>query len=122
MGDTRQTDLSDFLPGGPLHRHADFDGRTYDRGLDLVRLKGTLRAVFSVLCDGQWKTLSEIAAQAEKFSGRRCPEAGVSARLRDLRKDKFGGFEVESRRSDRGDGIWLYRLKVPDGTGAAACP
>jgi len=119
MPDARQTDIADFLPGGAFQKHPDFDGNTYDRSLDLVRLKGVLRAVFSVMCDGDWKTLSQISQEAEQFSGRRCPEAGVSARLRDLRKDKFGGFTVESRRADGGDGTWVYRLITKSDAGAA---
>jgi hypothetical protein len=40
------------------------------------------------------------------------PEGSVSARLRDLRKDKFGGFEVERKRDSIEKGLFLYRLVV----------
>ena len=36
-------------------------------------------------------------------------EAGISARLRDLRKEKFGGYSIERKRSD--EGLWWYRME-----------
>jgi len=38
------------------------------------------------------------------------PEASVSARLRDLRKAKFGGYRVERQRVREGRGLYHYRL------------
>lgn len=88
-------------------RRAEFDGSTYDSTLDYQRLSGQLKRVFGVISKGGWYTLAEIA----NLTGDRS-EAAVSARLRDLRKPKFGAFEVERRR--RGEakaGLWEYRLK-----------
>jgi hypothetical protein len=88
-------------------RRAEFDGITYEPKLDYQRLSGQLRRVFGVMVKGGWWTLAEIARQTGDQS-----EAAISARLRDLRKPKFGGFEVERRR--RGEarkGLWEYRLK-----------
>ena len=53
---------------------------------------------------GHWYKLHEIATQTND------PEASVSARLRDLRKAKFGGHEIERRYV--GDGLWEYRMIV----------
>lgn len=83
----------------------DFDGGTYRRPLDHVRLASQLYRVHTVMGDGQWRTLGELAAEVG------ATEPAVSARLRDLRKPKYGGFHVEHRR--RGDpthGLWEYRL------------
>ena len=83
-----------------------FDGITYSPEFDYTRLGAQLRRVFDVVRSGRWYTLSELS----NLTGDRS-EAAISARLRDLRKPKFGGFEVERRR--RGDpklGIWEYRL------------
>jgi len=69
--------------------------RLLDRVRDLMR-------------DGRWRTLAEIV---ELCGG---SEAGVSARLRDLRKPQHGGRRVERRR--RGEprlGLWEYRLEEP---------
>ncbi|HEX6038881.1 hypothetical protein [Longimicrobium sp.] len=43
------------------------------------------------MADGKWRTVPELAVLAG------CTEAGASARLRDLRKPKFGRFTVERR-------------------------
>lgn len=80
----------------------DFDGATYRRDRDHARLGGQLRRVADALADGCWWTL---AALAERTGD---PEASVSARIRDLRKGKFGGYTVEHRND--GGGLWRYRL------------
>jgi hypothetical protein len=88
-------------------RQAQFDGITYDPSLDYQRLSGQLKRVFSVMIKGGWYTLSEIAAYTGDHS-----EAAISARLRDLRKPKFGAFQIErQRRGDAKRGLWEYRLK-----------
>jgi hypothetical protein len=88
-----------------------FDGATYDRGLDGIRLTGQLQRVFDYMETGQWRTIPEIAS---KVGG---SEAAVSARLRDLRKPKFGGYLVEKRRvGDPTDGLWEYRLLLQAGS------
>ncbi len=82
----------------------DFDGETYDRARDHQRLTGEMAVVFRLMEDGDWRTLHEISAQTL------APEASVSARLRDLRKAKFGGHTVERRYVTAG--LWEYRLEV----------
>lgn len=85
----------------------DFDGRTYNKKLDRSRLTGQWLLVFDLMKDGAWRTLREIADRTG------CPEASVSARLRDFRKAKFGGHAVDRRR--RGiwtDGVWEYQVKT----------
>lgn len=82
-----------------------FDGKTYQAELDLERLASSLDRVKALMRDGRWRSLSEIAQRCG------CSEAGASARLRDLRKPRFGRYTVERRR--RGDpkaGLWEYRL------------
>lgn len=82
-----------------------FDGATIDQEFDVERLTGQLKRVYQLMSDGQWRTLREIQ---DIVGG---SEAGVSARLRDLRKSRWGGFEVERRR--RGDpkqGLHEYRI------------
>lgn len=90
-------DLLDGIP--PLHA---FDGHTYDPAQDFHRLKGQLAKVFRAMQDGQWHCLSHLAEIAGGS------EAGVSARIRDLRKPKFGAHNIERRRN--GGGLWVYRL------------
>ncbi|VTR92794.1 unnamed protein product [Gemmata massiliana] len=84
------------------------DGATFDRKFDLRRLNDQLRRVFAVMKDGQWRTLSEICAATGDMS------QSVSARVRDFRKAKFGGFVVERRRRGQASrGLWEYRVIVP---------
>jgi len=92
-------------------RRAQFDGITYSPTLDRKRLGAQLRRVLEVMERGGWYTLAEIAAHTGDAS-----QAAISARLRDLRKEKFGGFEVERRRrGEPRNGLWEYELKTPGG-------
>lgn len=76
---------------GPLF-DAHHDGETYEPALDKERLNAQQQRVFDAIKDGEWRTLYAIAQKTGD------PETSVSARLRDLRKPKFGGYEVERRR------------------------
>jgi hypothetical protein len=82
----------------------DFDGATYDVSLDSQRLGTQLSDVRNVMCDGIWRTLDEIISAIGRGT-----QTGISARLRDLRKPKFGGWTVESRRRTP-NGLWEYRI------------
>ena len=81
-----------------------FDGSDYDHKRDGIRLTGQLERVFDVMKHGQWVTLRELSDRS------RCPEASASAQLRNLRKDRFGGFEIEKKYAT--SGLFLYRLKL----------
>jgi hypothetical protein len=87
-------------------KHFSFDGATA-LGVDLPRLAGQLARVFNLMRDEKYRNLTEIAA----LTG--CLETSASARLRDLRKLKFGGHAVDARRAENEPGlIWEYRLTV----------
>jgi hypothetical protein len=83
---------------------AQFDGDTYDDEQDAERLGRQLDRVRQVMSDGQWRSLKQLAKETGS------PEASVSARLRDLRKDKHGGLLVTSRRKAEDEGTWEYCL------------
>lgn len=78
------------------------DGRTYEPGLDYDRLNAQAKRVVTVMLDGQWHTLRGVSEATGD------PEASISARLRDFRKEKFGRHMVERRRLE--DGLWAYRI------------
>jgi len=84
-----------------------FDGATFTPVLDEARLSSSLQRVVKVMRDGQYRTLREIANMAQ------CSEAGASARLRDLRKDRFRAeyrvLEVNSMRL-AATGTWKYKV------------
>lgn len=89
-----------------------FGGHTYVPEHDLVRLTGALKAVREIMADGKWRTLAELRFD----TGEKYTESNLSARLRDLRKEIFGGLTVELRR--RGDpkrGIHEYRVSPEKG-------
>ena len=82
-----------------------FDGLTYDKEQDEVRLTTLFDKVLELMKDGHWRTLNEIAFQV---GGQ---VQSVSARLRDARKPQFGGYQVERKRV--GGGLWIYRVLDP---------
>ena len=81
-----------------------FDGETYVPALDGERLKSQLERVKALMSDGRWRTLADIRYACGGT------EAAVSARLRDLRKDRWGAHTVERRRVPDADGLHEYRL------------
>ncbi len=82
----------------------NFSGQTFDRVKDGKRLSSQLAKVQDLMADSNWRSLREIA-EAVKGS-----EAGVSARLRDLRREWNGAHEIEKRRVAGHSGLWQYRL------------
>jgi uncharacterized protein (DUF2132 family) len=83
-----------------------FDGDTYKHERDGERLSSQYRRVFDLMRDGCWRTLTDIAMST--FDN----EASISARLRDMRKERFGGHNVERRYVANGE--WEYRLLVAE--------
>lgn len=83
---------------------ADHDGKTYQSERDKNRLNGQQAVVFEAMKDGAWRTLARIHAMTG------APEASISARLRDLKKQKFGGHTLDKRYLR--DGLWEYRVIV----------
>lgn len=99
---TQQGSIFEHLPDPDP---ANQDGETFDAGVDGVRLNAQTQRIFEAMKDHQWRTLGEIAAIT------RDGEPSISARLRDLRKEKFGSYEVARRR--RGEakrGLWEFQL------------
>lgn len=93
-----------------------YGGKTFDPHLDEERLNDQTIRIYRLMNDSQWRTLGEISSATGD------PEASVSARLRDLRKDEFGGFVVERRRRGMAAaGLWEYQL-LPPGSAVTATP
>jgi len=81
-----------------------FDGATYEPEHDEQRLTSQLAKVKQLMSDGEWRTLSEIASAVNGS------EAGVSARLRDLKSPRKFGLNIEKQRVS--GGLWKYRMVV----------
>jgi len=80
------------------------DGSTYSHPRDGVRLHAQHHRVLACLRDGAWWTLGTLREATGD------PEASISARLRDLRKPRFGAHLIEGRYVRRG--LWEYRLVI----------
>ena len=83
------------------------DGETFDPQQDGPRLHRQLATVKAQMAGGRWYSLAEL----ERLTG--YPQASISARLRDLRKSRFGGYTVERQRLKDGSGTWFYRVVMP---------
>lgn len=70
------------------------------------RLEKLLLRVKRLMADGRWRTFEEIV---QLVGG---SEAGVSARLRDLRKWGFGSHTVNRQRRGPIDGLYEYQLVI----------
>ena len=80
-----------------------FDGITINDERDNGRLQRQLQIVRCVMLERPiWYTLADLANRTN------FPEASISARLRDLRKEKFGAYNVERQYAERG--LWRYRV------------
>ena len=80
-----------------------FEGSHYQDKRDRKRLTGQIGRVYRLMDDGHWRTLDEIVC------GTGDPHASVSAQLRNLRKEKFGGHIVDTQYID--NGLYEYRLQ-----------
>jgi DNA-binding NarL/FixJ family response regulator len=80
-----------------------FDGAVIDHKVDQKPLEKQLKAIYNLMQDGVYRSLSDIATKLN------IGESSVSAQLRNLRKERYGGFEVQKTRVDR---LWLYRLAL----------
>ncbi|MEJ7804368.1 MAG: hypothetical protein WKG03_00385 [Telluria sp.] len=88
-----------------------FNGPDYVAKRDDERLTAQMSRIWAFMCGGAWHTLGQIAANCS------APEASVSAQLRHLRKDRFGGHAIEKKHLGRG--LYEYRL-IPNTEAQAA--
>lgn len=79
-----------------------FDGSDIHQLRDGVRLTGQLERIMNCLNLGSWWTLNQLMQQTGD------PPASISAQLRNLRKERFGGHVIEKRYVD--SGLYEYRL------------
>ena len=86
--------------------NGDRSGKNFSRARDGERLARQTRAVWNVMRVMGWRTLPELASVLDE------PQQSISARLRDLRKPRFGGWDVQ--RQYEGNGVWAYRVLKPE--------
>jgi hypothetical protein len=76
-----------------------------DESQDWRQLTNQLARVRVYMLQSNWRTLREI----EDALGH--PQASISARLRDLRKSRYGSYIVARRRRE-GMKVWEYRVMI----------
>ena len=81
-----------------------FNGDDYQPDRDDARLTRQHERVRDVLLDGAWRTLDGIAMLTGD------PTPSISAQLRHLRKERFGGYTILKRYVS--DGLYEYRMEV----------
>ncbi len=79
----------------------------YTGALSDKRPASQIAIVYRELAKG-WTDLYEITKAVRSKLDCHASETSVSARVRDLRKAKFGGLTVETRRLS--SGTWQYRI------------
>jgi hypothetical protein len=80
-----------------------FAGDDFIAERDEGRLTAQHERVLALMQDGEWRTLRQIAVVTKD------PEASISAQLRHLRKERFGGYTVDKRYV--GNGLYEYRVQ-----------
>lgn len=90
-----------------IKERALFDGKTFDKRLDQDRLSKQMRAVIELMSDGKPRSLESIAFNCD------IPQQSASARLRDLRKDRYGNQEIKRTRISAGQNYYQW-IDVPD--------
>ena len=87
----------------PMH----FIGAGYDKKHDQARLTGQIKRVYDLMSDGLWYTLDDISRSTQD------PQASISAQIRNLRKECYGGHTVNRRRrGDPENGLHEYQLII----------
>lgn len=79
-----------------------FEGESYCQDRDHGRLRRQLNLVYQIMSDNGWHTLRELAEAVG------CEPQSASARIRDLRKEQYGGHQIERERVE--GGLFKYRL------------
>ena len=81
-------------------------GPAYVEAIDGARIHGQRAHILQIMVTGAAYTLAEL----EDRTG--YPQSSISAQLRHLRKDRFGGYDVQKRRQHADAGTWEYFIVV----------
>lgn len=82
-----------------------FDGHhSYDAKRDRARLTGQLKRAYDYLASHGWVTLADLARAIG------CKEQSASARIRDLRKPRFGNHRIDREYVEGENGLHVYKL------------
>jgi hypothetical protein len=87
----------------------EFGGSTFDHKRDAADFRCQLDRTRGIMLGGGWHTLEYLASEVG------CSEATVSARLRDLRKPRYGAYNIEKRVKVGTKRVYEYRMGFEHG-------
>jgi hypothetical protein len=88
---------------------SEFGGDTIEP-VDGPRLSTQLYWVYAIMFDAKWRTIGDLVSIIREKHDTNVMQTSISARLRDFRKNKFGGHTVN--RNNLGGGLFEYQLIV----------
>jgi hypothetical protein len=101
--ETHQLTFDDYL------KRSRFSG-VIDPLIDCDPLTSQIGAVFHLMKDMNWRTLSEIEAiLKEQYPTKHFPQASLSAQLRNLEKSDYG-WQTKNKRRREGFRVWEYQI------------
>jgi len=106
----------DYAPprdNGEPPTRAHFDGSTYVASRDQRPLNRQTMATWKVLMTGRVYTLSELTQAVANELGEPVSETSVSARFRDLKKERFGAWPAKSD-CVPGTRRWVYWMAMDE--------
>ncbi len=90
-----------------MQQEMTFDGATYNHERDNKRLSLQMQSVYDMMSDEQWYSVPELA---KHITG---SETSISTCVRNFRKERFGGHNVERRYVS--NGLFEYKLHLKKG-------
>jgi len=91
----------------------NFDGPAYEAEKDYERLSGQIRVVLEVLkqssLSARWLTVEQIRRRCLLEHDEQFPEPSISAQIRNLRKSRFGSWNISGRYRK---GVRIYEYKI----------
>jgi len=67
------------------------------------------KIILSIMLSGRWWTIPQLQKELKRRTGEYAMETTISARIRDLRKSEYGGYQVE-RRCAKDNKLHQYRV------------
>lgn len=90
-----------------------FDG-TALTATETERLMTAVKGIEAIMQEGQWWSTLRLQAELRKRYGLSVSESTVTAKIRDLRKDGFGAYTIEAKRTDAKissrSQVWIYKM------------
>lgn len=87
-------------------------GGSFDESQDGERLRAQHEAIWEVMIEGGWHTLDSLQHELFARFGIQAKTTGISARIRDFRKDECGKHTVFEERVEGHPTLWQFKLEA----------